>query len=117
MPVHFKEALKNADAVQGGTVTLSCELEKDAPVEWMKGQKGLRPSNKYRMKKDGAVAELTICNLDLKDAGDYTCATGDQKTTAVLAVNGKNTTHQLLWGMAFSPFFVLAFCFALLFVA
>ncbi|XP_053118296.1 obscurin isoform X21 [Hemicordylus capensis] len=87
VPVHFKEVLKNVEATQGGTVTLHCELNKSAPVEWMKGHKGLRPSNKYRVKKEGTIAELTIHDLDLKDAGDYTCTSGDQKTTAVLTVN------------------------------
>ncbi|XP_077160177.1 obscurin isoform X7 [Paroedura picta] len=87
VPARFKEPLKNTEAVQGGSVTLRCELNKSAPVEWMKGRKGLRPSSKYRMKKEGALAELTIQELDLKDAGDYTCASGDQKTTAVLTVN------------------------------
>ncbi|XP_062979003.1 obscurin [Elgaria multicarinata webbii] len=86
-PVHFKEALKNTEATQGGIVTLRCELNKPAPVEWTKGQKGLKPSSKYRMKKEGTVAELTIHDLDLKDAGDYACTSGDQKTTAVLTVN------------------------------
>nr|XP_028607457.1 LOW QUALITY PROTEIN: obscurin [Podarcis muralis] len=87
IPTRFKEPLKNTEATQGGIVTLHCELNKSAPVEWMKGQKGLRPSSKYRMKKEGTVAELTIHDLDLKDAGDYTCSSGDQKTTAVLTVN------------------------------
>nr|XP_060639353.1 obscurin [Anolis sagrei ordinatus] len=70
-PVRFKEALKNTEATQGGVVTLRCELNKPAPVEWMKGQKGLRPSSKYRMKKEGPVVELIVHDLDLKDAGDY----------------------------------------------
>lgn len=91
VPARFKEPLKNTEAAQGGSVTLRCELNKSAPVEWMKGRKGLRPSSKYRMKKEGTVVELTIQDLDLKDAGDYTCASGDQKTTAVLTVNGKNS--------------------------
>nr|XP_060639352.1 obscurin-like [Anolis sagrei ordinatus] len=86
-PVRFKEALKNTEATQGGVVTLRCELNKPAPVEWMKGQKGLRPSSKYRMKKEGPVVELIVHDLDLKDAGDYSCTAGDQKTTAVLTVN------------------------------
>uniref|UniRef100_G1KFT9 Obscurin, cytoskeletal calmodulin and titin-interacting RhoGEF n=1 Tax=Anolis carolinensis TaxID=28377 RepID=G1KFT9_ANOCA len=86
-PVRFKEALKNTEATQGGVVTLRCELNKPAPVEWRKGQKGLRPSSKYRMKKEGPVVELIVHDLDLKDAGDYSCTVGDQKTTAVLTVN------------------------------
>ncbi|XP_007445357.1 obscurin-like, partial [Python bivittatus] len=87
MPISFKDTLKNTEAVEGGVAYLRCELNKPAPVEWMKGQKGLRPSSKYRMKKEGAVVELAIHDLDLKDAGDYTCTSGDQKTTAVLTVN------------------------------
>uniref|UniRef100_G1KFS2 Obscurin, cytoskeletal calmodulin and titin-interacting RhoGEF n=1 Tax=Anolis carolinensis TaxID=28377 RepID=G1KFS2_ANOCA len=96
-PVRFKEALKNTEATQGGVVTLRCELNKPAPVEWRKGQKGLRPSSKYRMKKEGPVVELIVHDLDLKDAGDYSCTVGDQKTTAVLTVNGKNSTLVVFW--------------------
>ncbi|KAJ6655088.1 hypothetical protein lerEdw1_005992 [Lerista edwardsae] len=105
VPVRFKEVLKNLEAPQGGTVTLHCELNKSAPIEWMKGHKGLRPSGKYRMKKEGTVAELTIHDLDLKDAGDYTCTSGDQKTTAVLTVNGKKKKHNCkAFGVVPSPF-------------
>ncbi|KAJ7322096.1 hypothetical protein JRQ81_018383, partial [Phrynocephalus forsythii] len=86
MPAHFKEALKNVEATEGGAATLRCELSKAAPIEWMKELEGLRPSNKYRMKNEGGVAELTIHGLDLKDAGEYSCTSGDQKTTAVLTV-------------------------------
>ncbi|KAK9396008.1 obscurin [Crotalus adamanteus] len=86
-PVSFKDKLKNAEALEGGVATLCCELNKPAPVEWVKGQKTLRPGSKYRMKKEGAIVELTIHDLDLKDAGDYTCISGDQQTTAVLTVN------------------------------
>uniref|UniRef100_A0ABM5GMQ0 Obscurin isoform X5 n=1 Tax=Pogona vitticeps TaxID=103695 RepID=A0ABM5GMQ0_9SAUR len=85
-PVRFKEVLKNVEATEGGVVTLRCELNKAGPVEWMKEQKGLKPSNKYRMKKEGTVAELTIHGLDPKDAGQYACTSGDQKTTAVVTV-------------------------------
>ncbi|KAL7977784.1 hypothetical protein Chor_014591 [Crotalus horridus] len=88
-PVSFKDKLKNAEALEGGVATLCCELNKPAPVEWVKGQKTLRPGSKYRMKKEGAIVELTIHDLDLKDAGDYTCISGDQQTTAVLTVNGE----------------------------
>lgn len=90
-PVSFKDKLKNAEALEGGVATLRCELNKPAPVEWVKGQKTLRPGSKYRMKKEGAIVELTIHDLDLKDAGDYTCISGDQQTAAVLTVNGKKS--------------------------
>ncbi|GAB0185061.1 obscurin [Grus japonensis] len=85
--VLIKEELKSVEAVEGGTATLRCQLSREAPVEWRKGHALLRPSNKYRMRQEGMVAELLIHDLDPKDAGDYTCVVGNQKTTAALSVN------------------------------
>lgn len=48
----------------------------------------LRPSDKYEMRQAGSVAELTIHNLSEADAGDYTCDTGDQQTTAAVRLKG-----------------------------
>lgn len=89
--VLIKEELKSVEAVEGGTATLRCQLSREAPVEWRKGHTLLRPSNKYRMRQEGTVAELLIHDLDPKDAGDYTCVVGNQKTTAALSVNGKKS--------------------------
>lgn len=58
-------------------------------MEWKKGQELLEASSKYKMSQDGAVAKLIIHELDVEDAGDYTCVCGDQQTTASLTVNGK----------------------------
>ncbi|XP_074757193.1 obscurin isoform X8 [Athene noctua] len=85
--VLIREDLKNVEAVEGGTATLRCQLSREAPVEWRKGHTLLRPSNKYRMRQEGTVAELLIHDLDPKDAGNYTCVVGNQKTTAALSVN------------------------------
>lgn len=87
--VLFKEELKPVEAVEGGTATLRCQLGTEAPVEWRKGQTLLRASNKYKMRQEGTVAELLIHDLEPKDAGDYSCLVGNQKTTAALSVNGK----------------------------
>lgn len=87
--VLIKEELKSVEAVEGGTATLQCQLSREASVEWRKGHALLRPSHKYRMRQEGAVAELLIHDLEPQDAGDYTCVVGTQKTTAALAVNGK----------------------------
>ncbi|XP_071285988.1 obscurin-like, partial [Agelaius tricolor] len=83
----FKEELKPVEAVEGGTATLRCQLGTEAPVEWRKGQTLLRASNKYKMRQEGTVAELLIHDLEPKDAGDYSCLVGNQKTTAALSVN------------------------------
>lgn len=89
--VLIKEELKSVEAVEGGTATLRCQLSREVPVEWRKGHALLRPSNKYRMRQEGTVAELLIHDLDPKDAGDYTCVVGNQKSTAALSVNGKKS--------------------------
>uniref|UniRef100_A0A669QNP8 Obscurin n=1 Tax=Phasianus colchicus TaxID=9054 RepID=A0A669QNP8_PHACC len=86
VPVLFKQTLENRETEEGKSVSLCCELTK-APVEWRKGHTVLRPSNKYRMRQEGTVAELLIHDLETKDAGDYTCVVGSQKTTAALSVN------------------------------
>lgn len=47
------------------------------------------------MKREGVVAELIIQNLDMADAGNYSCVCGDQQTMALLTVHGKtNKTRQ-----------------------
>ncbi|OXB75204.1 UNVERIFIED_CONTAM: hypothetical protein H355_002737 [Colinus virginianus] len=87
LPALFKEELKNLQAMESQTATLRCELTKASPVSWKKGNKILRASEKYVMRQDDVLAELEIREVDLQDAGDYTCVCGDQRTTASLTVN------------------------------
>lgn len=90
LPAFFKEGLKNREATDGATATLHCELSKvGVPVEWKKGDKTLKPSDKYRMRQEETSAELLIRDLEVEDTGEYTCVCGDQKTSAVLTVHGK----------------------------
>lgn len=93
MPALFKEELKDLQATESQTAALRCELTKAAAVSWKKGNKILRASEKYVMRQDNTLAELEICDLELKDAGDYTCVCGDQHTTASLTVNGKSISQ------------------------
>lgn len=97
LPAHFKEEMKNEEATEGGTATLQCELSRAVPVEWKKKHKVLKSSEKYSMRQEGAIAQLLIHALEVKDAGEYTCVCGDKKTTAVLTVHGKrkNTNNTL----------------------
>ncbi|XP_008935253.1 PREDICTED: obscurin-like, partial [Merops nubicus] len=87
LPAHFKEELKHQEATEGGTAMLQCELSKAAPVEWKKKHKVLRSSEKYTLRQEGATAQLLIHALEVKDAGEYTCVCGDEKTTAALTVH------------------------------
>lgn len=98
LPALFTKTLADEEATEGKSVTLHCELNKAAAnVEWKKGFKILRSSDKYKMKREGVVAELIIQNLDTADAGNYSCVCGDQQTTAVLTVHGKpNQTRRTL---------------------
>lgn len=78
------------EATEDGTAAFCCELNKPvAAVGWRKGDRALEPSGKFTMRCEGTIAELVIRDLELADAGDYTCCYGDQKTTAALKVNGK----------------------------
>lgn len=113
LPALFKEELRNEEATEGEVVTLRCELTKTAPVEWKKGHKVLKPSEKYKMRQKDATAELVIHNLDESDAGDYTCVCGDKQSTASLAVHGNNHFHLdvLIIKLLIHIFFPMSFVF------
>ncbi|NXF96790.1 OBSCN protein, partial [Eubucco bourcierii] len=68
LPILFQEELLNKEATEGEAVTLHCKLSKSAQVEWRKGDKVLKPSDKYKIEQEGPFAELTIQDLDLADA-------------------------------------------------
>uniref|UniRef100_A0A6I8NYZ4 Uncharacterized protein n=1 Tax=Ornithorhynchus anatinus TaxID=9258 RepID=A0A6I8NYZ4_ORNAN len=92
--LQFQEGLRDAAAEEGAAVTLRCQLSAAAvaaaaPVEWRKGGRLLEPGPKYQLRRDGAVAELVIRELDARDAGRYSCVCGDQDTTANVAVTGR----------------------------
>lgn len=90
IPVLFKKELQNEEAKEGKQVKLTCELSKpDTPVKWMKGDTVLYASEKYEFKQHGTVAELIIRDVKSIDSGDYTCSTGELKTTARVKVKGR----------------------------
>lgn len=98
MAAHFKTQLKNQEVTESGTATLHCELTKPVDlVVWMKDEKVLKPSEKYRMRLEGRFAELSIQDLEVPDAGSYTCMCGDQKTKATLKVNGNMSLQLILF--------------------
>ncbi|KAM3604079.1 uncharacterized protein V6R79_006069 [Siganus canaliculatus] len=86
-PVIFKKDLQNQEATAGDEATLSCETSStDCKVTWLKGSTVLTHGEKYSMEQRGATHILVIHKLDVKDGGDYTCDTGDKKSTASLTV-------------------------------
>lgn len=92
LPVLFKHWLKNEEVEEGRTAVLHCELTKpNARVEWRKGNTVLHSNDKYEIRQEGTHAELFIYDAEAQDAGDYTCDSGDQQTTASLQVKGRRS--------------------------
>ncbi|XP_036374685.1 obscurin isoform X3 [Megalops cyprinoides] len=93
LPVTFTQELQSQEAEEGGSATLRCELSKPgAPVEWRKGAELLKPGDKYEMKQEGTAAEIHIQNLQTEDAGEYSCISGEQNTTAKVNVRALPVT-------------------------
>ena len=76
--------------MEGATAILHCELSKVAPVEWRKGPETLRAGARVSLRQEGAVCELEIRGLTVEDAGEYSCVCGQERTSATLAVRGKD---------------------------
>ncbi|XP_049336739.1 obscurin isoform X9 [Astyanax mexicanus] len=90
LPALFIQELKNQKAVEGESVTWSCELSKSSSaVQWRKGEVELCSCAKYEFKQDGHHFQLIIHNLEPEDSGEYTCDSGDRQSTARLAVQAK----------------------------
>uniref|UniRef100_A0A3Q3XG12 Ig-like domain-containing protein n=1 Tax=Mola mola TaxID=94237 RepID=A0A3Q3XG12_MOLML len=75
----------------GESASLRCETTKPgASVGWRCGDRVLASSSKYHLKQEGTIVELVIYKLQGADAGEYSCDTGSQKTSAVLTVQGRS---------------------------
>ncbi|XP_057396424.1 obscurin [Balaenoptera acutorostrata] len=86
LPAKFTKGVKKEEATEGATVTLHCELNKAAPVEWRKGPETLRAGDRVSLRQDGAVCELEIRDLTEEDAGEYSCVCGQERTSATLTI-------------------------------
>uniref|UniRef100_A0A8D1NFF7 non-specific serine/threonine protein kinase n=2 Tax=Sus scrofa TaxID=9823 RepID=A0A8D1NFF7_PIG len=96
LPSKFTKGLRMEEAMEGATATLHCELSKASPVEWRKGPEILRPGDRVSLRQDGVVCELEICDLTVADTGEYSCVCGQEKTSGMLTVKGKDGS----WGEA-----------------
>ncbi|XP_017281459.1 obscurin isoform X5 [Kryptolebias marmoratus] len=86
-PITFKKELESQEARAGGEATLSCEMSSpDCKVTWWKGSTVLSQGEKYTMQQKATAHSLIIHKLIVGDSGEYTCNTGDRKSTATLTV-------------------------------
>lgn len=69
---------------------LLSEADPGAPVQWLKEGVELHVGPKYEIRCQGAMCELLIHGLEAKDAGEYACVVGGQKTLASLRVKGES---------------------------
>lgn len=92
-PVSFKKELENQVSAEGGEASLSCETtSSDCKVTWRRNSTILTHGKKYTMQQRDATHILIIHKLVKEDSGEYTCVTGDKKSTATLTVKGKTST-------------------------
>lgn len=93
LPVTFTKELESQTTKEGDSVTLCCELSKPGvSLEWRKGELGLCPCAKYEIRQMEHLNTLVIHDVDVEDAGCYTCDTGDHQSTAQLTVKGMLNT-------------------------
>lgn len=89
-PVLFKKELESQEATEGEQATLCCETSSpDCKVTWLKGSTMLTHGEKYSLEQRTTTHILIIHKLNVKDSGEYTCDTGDKRSTASLKVKGK----------------------------
>lgn len=71
------------------SVVLSCDF-KPSPktVQWYKEETPLVPSDKFRMRLEGHMAELCVLRLSPADAGVYRCQAGSAQSSAEVTVEG-----------------------------
>ncbi|XP_043991336.1 obscurin isoform X28 [Gambusia affinis] len=86
-PISFKKELESQEAREGGETTLSCETSSpDCKVTWWKGSTVLSQGEKYTIQQRATSHSLVIHKLVKEDSGEYTCDTGDKKSTARLTI-------------------------------
>ena len=69
---------------------LECEISKEGlKVEWFKGSKQLRRSDRYDIKVDGKVHQLIIESATVEDQGEYSAQYQKLTTTGKLSLQSK----------------------------
>ncbi|XP_051543318.1 obscurin-like [Myxocyprinus asiaticus] len=71
---------KEVKVLASQKATLSCEVSDiKTEVKWLKDGKQLSSSKSVHMESKGKSHQLVLENVEKKDAGEYTCAAGNEK--------------------------------------
>ncbi|NIG58359.1 obscurin-like [Pontoporia blainvillei] len=75
------------------SVVLSCDFKPPPKtVQWYKEETPLVPSDKFKMRLEGHMAELCILRLRPADAGVYRCQAGSAQSSAEVTVEVREVT-------------------------
>lgn len=89
LPVVLTRPLEPKSGRELQSVILSCDFKPPPKaVQWYKEDTPLAPSDRFKMKLEGQMAELRILRLTPADAGIYRCQAGGADSSAEVTVDG-----------------------------
>lgn len=93
-PPEFVRQMTSATVTEGETASFEIELSKgDATTKWFKNGKDI-DLNRVQLEIDGKIQRLVLANVQVADAGEYSCAIARGKTCkASLKVTNSSKCH------------------------
>lgn len=93
-PVIFLKKLENVElqSLESLTASFTCEVsipQEGITVQWLRCEKSIKESVKYKMSFDGSTATLIILNCDASDEGEYRVKINDLESSASLLIKGQ----------------------------
>ena len=84
------------NGVENGEATFECEISKarwkksgsEVIVKWFKGERELRDTFKYSIKRNETKHTLTVNELLIEDMTEYSAVVMAEKTSAKLSIDG-----------------------------
>ena len=98
--IKFVKLLTDVSGVEDQAVTFECDISKakwkksgqDVIVKWFKGERELRETSKYAIRRDGVNHSLTIKQLAFEDVADYSAVCLAEKTSGKLTIQESGVT-------------------------
>lgn len=92
----FIKPLVDISGTENESATFECEISKarwkktgnEVIVKWFKGERELRETSKYSIKRNEAIHSLTVKELLIEDIAEYSAMVLTEKTSAKLNIEG-----------------------------